>query len=82
MRCHKGKGYFLTAVRDQKIDCFCFLKENSHHVVVIDGHENVPANDEEALTKAVANQPVSVAIEASGQAFQFYSEVRALLNLN
>lgn len=42
---------------------------------MIDGHENVPANDEEALMKAVANQPVSVAIEASGQDFQFYSEV-------
>ena len=27
--------------------------------------------------KAVANQPVSVAIEASGMAFQFYSEVRS-----
>ncbi|XP_058082004.1 vignain-like [Magnolia sinica] len=48
-------------------------KENSH-VVVIDGHENVPANDEDALLKAVANQPVSVAIEASGLALQFYSE--------
>lgn len=48
-------------------------KENSH-IVVIDGHEKVPANDEEALMKAVANQPVSVGIEASGQTFQFYSE--------
>ncbi|ONK77661.1 uncharacterized protein A4U43_C02F9140 [Asparagus officinalis] len=52
----------------------CDARKNSHHVVVIDGHENVPANDEESLMKAVANQPVSVSIEASGQAFQFYSE--------
>lgn len=44
--------------------------------VMIDGHENVPANDEEALTKAVANQPVSVAIDASGSDMQFYSEVQ------
>ncbi|VAH83188.1 unnamed protein product [Triticum turgidum subsp. durum] len=29
---------------------------------------------EEALAKAVANQPVSVAIDASGKAFMFYSE--------
>ncbi|PKI50366.1 hypothetical protein CRG98_029246 [Punica granatum] len=43
-------------------------------VVSIDGHENVPVNDEDALLKAVANQPVSVAIDAGGMDFQFYSE--------
>ncbi|ONK58179.1 uncharacterized protein A4U43_C09F9150 [Asparagus officinalis] len=52
----------------------CDATKNSHHIVVIDGHEDIPENDEEALMKAVANQPVSVAIEASGSAFQFYSE--------
>lgn len=45
-------------------------------VVLIDGHENVPASDEDALLKAVACQPVSVAIDAGGMDFQFYSEVR------
>lgn len=44
-------------------------------MVTINGHEDVPKDDEDALMKAVANQPVSVAIEASGRAFQFYSEV-------
>lgn len=44
--------------------------------VSIDGHEDVPANDEDALLKAVANQPVSVAIDAGSSDFQFYSEVR------
>lgn len=44
-------------------------------MVSIDGHENVPANDEDALLKAVANQPVSVGIDAGGSHFQFYSEV-------
>lgn len=44
-------------------------------VVKIDGHENVPENDEEALLKAVANQPVSVAIDAGGSDMQFYKEV-------
>ncbi|CAD6336078.1 unnamed protein product [Miscanthus lutarioriparius] len=34
----------------------------------------VPTDSEDALAKAVANQPVSVAIDAGGQAFQFYSE--------
>lgn len=41
----------------------------------IDGHENVPANDENALLKAAANQPISVAIDAGGYDFQLYSEV-------
>lgn len=52
------------------------LQENKH-AVTIDGYEDVPENDELALKKAVAGQPVSVAIEADEQAFQFYSEVRA-----
>ncbi|OMO62234.1 hypothetical protein CCACVL1_22948 [Corchorus capsularis] len=49
------------------------MQENSP-VVSIDGHENVPANDEDALLKAVAHQPVSVAIDAGSMDFQFYSE--------
>ncbi|KAL6840364.1 hypothetical protein ACP4OV_030174 [Aristida adscensionis] len=43
-------------------------------VVVIDGHQMVPEGSEEALAQAVANQPVSVALDAAGQAFQFYSD--------
>ncbi|KAF8391255.1 hypothetical protein HHK36_023557 [Tetracentron sinense] len=39
----------------------------------INGFEDVPSNSEKALLKAVANQPVSVAIDASGSDFQFYS---------
>lgn len=46
------------------------LKEN-RTVVSIDGHEDVPENDESALKKAVAHQPISVAIEATSQ-LQFY----------
>ncbi|KAH9624601.1 hypothetical protein KSS87_010304 [Heliosperma pusillum] len=42
--------------------------------VSIDGHELVPANSEDALLKAAANQPISVAIDAGGQDMQFYSE--------
>jgi hypothetical protein len=47
------------------------LKEG-RHVVTIDGYEDVPPNDESALLKAVSQQPVSVAICASG-GLQFYS---------
>ncbi|XP_071729352.1 vignain-like, partial [Rutidosis leptorrhynchoides] len=43
-------------------------------VVTVDGFENVPECDEEALLKAVAHQPVSIAIEANGHDMQFYSQ--------
>ena len=49
-------------------------KQKASAVVTIDGYQDVPANDETALKKAVAAQPVAVAIEASGSHFQFYSE--------
>ncbi len=62
---------------------FCFQKNT--HVVTIDGYEDVPANNEGALKKAVASQPVSIAIEAGGRDFQLYSGVcknRAHLDWN
>ena len=43
------------------------------NVVSIDSFEDVPANNEHALAKAVTAQPVSVAICASSN-LQFYSE--------
>lgn len=51
------------------------LQKNAK-VVSIDGYEDVPQNDEKSLQKAVANQPVSVAIEAGGRAFQLYQSVK------
>ncbi|XP_058081839.1 cysteine proteinase mucunain-like [Magnolia sinica] len=50
----------------------CDANRKNAHVVTIDGYEDVPVNDEKALQKAVVNQPISVAIEAGGRAFQLY----------
>lgn len=73
------------------LNCFvCFIFCNQHpnltllveqknaKAVTIDGYEDVPENDESSLKKAVANQPVSVAIEAGGRAFQLYQSVISL----
>ncbi|KAL3628925.1 hypothetical protein CASFOL_027971 [Castilleja foliolosa] len=49
------------------------VKVNSPEVS-IDAYENVPENDEDALLKAAANQPIAVAIDAGSSDFQFYSE--------
>lgn len=48
-------------------------KEADRHVVAIDGYEDVPQGSAEALQKALAHQPVSVAICASSS-LQFYSK--------
>lgn len=53
-------------------DGTCNQKRGKSDVVTISGYHDVP-EDEESLLKALANQPVSVAIEASGRDFQFYS---------
>ncbi|CAK9177813.1 unnamed protein product [Ilex paraguariensis] len=56
---------------DWIIILFDIFQKNAR-IVSIDGYEDVPPNDEKSLQKAVANQPVSVAIEAGGRAFQLY----------
>ncbi|KAG6722750.1 hypothetical protein I3842_03G175900 [Carya illinoinensis] len=52
----------------------CDKAKEKDHVVTISGYESVPANNEKSLQSAVANQPVSVAIDASGYEFQLYSQ--------
>lgn len=49
--------------------------------MTISGYKDVPENNEASLIKALAHQPVSVAIEASGRDFQFYSGVSKIWNL-
>jgi len=42
-------------------------------VATISGYQNVAANSEDALQAAAAQQPVSVAVDAAGDNWQFYS---------
>ncbi|KAK8319947.1 hypothetical protein V6Z11_A12G003400 [Gossypium hirsutum] len=51
----------------------CNKSIEASHAATISGYEIVPANNEQALQKDVANQPVSVSIDAGGYSFQFYS---------
>ncbi|CAL8467277.1 g6814 [Coccomyxa elongata] len=54
-------------------DGVCNIAKEKRHVVTIDSYEDVPPNDESALKKAAANQPISVAIEADQREFQLYA---------
>ncbi|KAK6939189.1 Cathepsin propeptide inhibitor domain (I29) [Dillenia turbinata] len=49
----------------------CEDKKEESEMVTINGYRDVPKNDELSLLKALADQPISVAIEASGRDFQF-----------
>ncbi|KAG2437494.1 hypothetical protein HXX76_006143 [Chlamydomonas incerta] len=54
------------------MDGECNAAKQKRRVVTIDGYEDVPENDEVALKKAAAHQPVAVAIEADAKSFQLY----------
>lgn len=51
----------------------CDTKKLHDVSVTITGYRNMTANDEQSLLQAAARQPVSVAIDAGGFTFQFYS---------
>ena len=71
---HQNGGLATEADYPYKAaDGVCNAKAASHNAASIGGYENVPANDEGALMKAVAQQPVSVALEGGGFDFQFYA---------
>ncbi|MBA0805525.1 hypothetical protein Gohar_005034 [Gossypium harknessii] len=64
------ENYYPYRAKDES----CDSSKLNGPVVIIDGYEMVPEKDEKALMKAVANQPVSIAIDAGGTDLQFYSE--------
>ncbi|PAN22666.1 hypothetical protein PAHAL_4G035500 [Panicum hallii] len=53
-------------------DGTCDANRVNEKVVTIDNFVDVATNNETALQEAVASQPVSVAIDAAGRAFQHY----------
>ncbi|KAL0689354.1 hypothetical protein Bca4012_089032 [Brassica carinata] len=68
----------VTSVKDQgqcetQQTCSSTTQTSDSAAATISGYETVPNDDEEALLKAVSQQPVSVAIDASGLAFKQYS---------
>ncbi|GAB2259636.1 hypothetical protein Droror1_Dr00010491 [Drosera rotundifolia] len=69
----------LTSLSEQEIvDCDLPMgtcNTNAGPVAAtLSSYQDVPSNSESALLNAVAGQPVSVAIDASGNDFHFYSE--------
>ncbi|XVE86301.1 hypothetical protein DITRI_Ditri18aG0024600 [Diplodiscus trichospermus] len=70
----KNKGLTTESNYPYKgVDGTYNTNEEADHAAKISGFEDVPANSEDALQKAVANQPVSVAIDVGGSEFQLYS---------
>ncbi|KAL4627061.1 hypothetical protein ACB092_05G140100 [Castanea dentata] len=69
---HKG----LTSEANypyKEMDGSCNRNKEQFPAARITGYEDVPVNNEKALLNAVTHQPISVAIDASGAAMQFYS---------
>jgi KDEL-tailed cysteine endopeptidase len=54
------------------MDGECIGPKKNRRVVTIDSYQDVPENDEVALKKAAAHQPIAVAIEADAKSFQLY----------
>ncbi|KAJ4955898.1 hypothetical protein NE237_012681 [Protea cynaroides] len=51
----------------------CNEEKAANREAMITGYEDVPSRNEQALLMAVANQPVSITIDGSGDPFRFYS---------
>uniref|UniRef100_A0ACD5TQP9 Uncharacterized protein n=1 Tax=Avena sativa TaxID=4498 RepID=A0ACD5TQP9_AVESA len=62
----KESSYSYSAADDK-------CQSGSSSAATIKSYEDAPTNDEGALMKAVASQPVSVAMDGGNMTFQFYS---------
>ncbi|KAL3501089.1 hypothetical protein ACH5RR_035538 [Cinchona calisaya] len=70
----KNKGIATkTTYAYTAADGTCNKTEEASHAAKIKGNKKVHVNNVAALLKSVTNQPVSVPIDASGMAFQFYT---------
>lgn len=58
--------------------CLFHIFQDESQLVTISGYNDVPKDSEKSFLKALANQPLSIAISASGRDFQFYSGVSQL----
>lgn len=65
--------YGLTTEESYSYEAMQGSCKGYREAATISGYEEVNPYDEEALKEAVANQPVSVSVEASGRAFMFYA---------
>ncbi|XP_076918994.1 cysteine protease Amb a 11.0101-like [Bidens hawaiensis] len=52
----------------------CDKSKYGHHSVTLDGKEDIPKNDEAAVMKAVAHQPVTFSMDPMNDGFMFYKE--------
>ncbi|XP_040376017.1 ervatamin-B-like [Oryza brachyantha] len=72
-----GRGRGITAESEYRYEGFkgnCRVDDMLfNHAAHVDGYRAVPPDDERQLATAVARQPVTVYVDASGPAFQFYS---------
>mmetsp|Transcript_25 Transcript_25/g.59 ORF Transcript_25/g.59 Transcript_25/m.59 type:complete len:504 (-) Transcript_25:54-1565(-) len=57
----------------QGVQSVCDTARENRVVVTIDGHEDIPAGDEQEMVKAASKHPISVAIQANHQNFQLYT---------
>ncbi|KAD4585623.1 hypothetical protein R6Q59_035840 [Mikania micrantha] len=52
----------------------CDKSKYGHHAVTLDGHEYLPLNDEQAIMKAVSQQPVVFSMDPYDEGFMLYKE--------